>query len=82
MKAAVVTFPGSNCDRDLAVAFERAGFDVARVWHKDSDLPAGTDVVGVPGGFLPPALIPIPATVPMASIMPCCLIPLASAAAI
>lgn len=51
MKAAVVTFPGSNCDRDLAVAFERAGFEVARVWHKDSDLPAGVDVVGVPGGF-------------------------------
>lgn len=51
MKAAVVTFPGSNCDRDLAVAFERAGFDVLRVWHKDSDLPQGVDVVGVPGGF-------------------------------
>ena len=51
MKAAVVTFPGSNCDRDLAVAFTRAGFDVTRVWHKDSTLPAGTDVVGVPGGF-------------------------------
>jgi phosphoribosylformylglycinamidine synthase subunit PurQ / glutaminase len=51
MKAAVVTFPGSNCDRDLAVAFERAGFEVARVWHKDSALPAGVDVVGVPGGF-------------------------------
>lgn len=51
MKAAVVTFPGSNCDRDLAVAFERAGFDVVRVWHKDSALPEGTDVVGVPGGF-------------------------------
>ncbi len=51
MKAAVVTFPGSNCDRDLAVAFERAGFDVARVWHKDSALPAGVDVVGIPGGF-------------------------------
>ena len=51
MKAAVVTFPGSNCDRDLAVAFERAGFEVARVWHKDSSLPDGTDVVGVPGGF-------------------------------
>jgi phosphoribosylformylglycinamidine synthase len=51
MKAAVVTFPGSNCDRDLAVAFERAGFEVARVWHKDHDLPAGVDVVGVPGGF-------------------------------
>ena len=51
MKAAVVTFPGSNCDRDLAVAFERAGADVVRVWHKDSALPAGVDVVGVPGGF-------------------------------
>jgi len=51
MKAAVVTFPGSNCDRDLAVAFERAGWDVTRVWHKDTDLPAGVDVVGVPGGF-------------------------------
>ena len=51
MKAAVVTFPGSNCDRDLAVAFEAAGFQVARVWHKDADLPAGVDVVGVPGGF-------------------------------
>ena len=51
MKAAVVTFPGSNCDRDLAVAFEQAGFSVARVWHKDSELPPGVDVVGVPGGF-------------------------------
>lgn len=51
MKAAVVTFPGSNCDRDLATAFERAGWQVARVWHKDTALPAGTDVVGIPGGF-------------------------------
>ncbi|MFN3647418.1 MAG: phosphoribosylformylglycinamidine synthase subunit PurQ [Gemmobacter sp.] len=51
MKAAVVTFPGSNCDRDLAVAFEQAGFAVARVWHKDAELPAGVDVVGIPGGF-------------------------------
>lgn len=51
MKAAVITFPGSNCDRDLAVAFEKAGFQVARVWHKDTSLPAGTDVVGLPGGF-------------------------------
>lgn len=51
MKAAVITFPGSNCDRDLAMAFEQAGFQVARVWHKDSDLPPGVDVVGVPGGF-------------------------------
>lgn len=51
MRAAIITFPGSNCDRDLAVAFEMAGFKVARVWHKDTFLPAGTDVVGLPGGF-------------------------------
>lgn len=51
MKAAVLVFPGSNCDRDLAVAFRQAGFDVDMVWHKDTELPAGVDVVGVPGGF-------------------------------
>lgn len=51
MKAAVITFPGSNCDRDLAVAFEQAGAEVVRVWHKDTALPAGVDVVGLPGGF-------------------------------
>jgi phosphoribosylformylglycinamidine synthase len=51
MKAAVVTFPGSNCDRDLARAFAGAGFAVERVWHKDTALPPGVDVVGVPGGF-------------------------------
>ena len=51
MKAAVLVFPGSNCDRDLAVAFRAAGMDVAMVWHKDTEIPAGTDLVGVPGGF-------------------------------
>ena len=51
MHAAVVTFPGSNCDRDLAVAFARAGARVSRVWHKDTALPAGTDLVALPGGF-------------------------------
>jgi phosphoribosylformylglycinamidine synthase len=51
MKAAVITFPGSNCDRDLAVAFEAVGAEVTRVWHKDAALPEGTDVVGIPGGF-------------------------------
>lgn len=51
MKAAVLVFPGSNCDRDLAVAFRQAGAEVAMVWHKDTALPDGTDVVGVPGGF-------------------------------
>jgi len=50
MRAAVLVFPGSNCDRDLKVAFEAVGFDVSMVWHKDDDLPA-VDVVGVPGGF-------------------------------
>jgi len=51
MKAAVITFPGSNCDRDLAVALEGAGLRVSRVWHKESALPAGVDVVAIPGGF-------------------------------
>jgi phosphoribosylformylglycinamidine synthase subunit PurQ / glutaminase len=51
MLAAIVTYPGSNCDRDLAVAFAAAGFRVARVWHKETELPAGTDIVGLPGGF-------------------------------
>ncbi|MFI0395321.1 phosphoribosylformylglycinamidine synthase subunit PurQ [Paracoccus jiaweipingae] len=51
MKAAVITFPGSNCDRDMAVALQKAGASVTRVWHKDDALPAGTDLVAVPGGF-------------------------------
>ena len=51
MKAAVLVFPGSNCDRDLARAFAQAGADVTMVWHKDSTLPEGVDIVGVPGGF-------------------------------
>jgi phosphoribosylformylglycinamidine synthase I len=51
MKAAVITFPGSNCDRDLAVAFANAGAQVHKVWHKDVALPDGVDVVAVPGGF-------------------------------
>jgi phosphoribosylformylglycinamidine synthase I len=52
MKSAVIVFPGSNCDRDLAVAFERAGGSApAMVWHKDVSLPEGLDVIGIPGGF-------------------------------
>ena len=51
MKAAVVVFPGSNCDRDLAVALRSAGADVTMAWHKDAALPEGTDLVAVPGGF-------------------------------
>ncbi|WP_428924743.1 phosphoribosylformylglycinamidine synthase subunit PurQ [Marinibacterium sp. SX1] len=51
MRAAVLVFPGSNCDRDLAMAFRNAGAEVEMVWHKDTELPAGVDIVGVPGGF-------------------------------
>ncbi len=51
MKAAVIVFPGSNCDRDMAVGLRAAGAQVTMVWHKDTDLPTGTDVVAVPGGF-------------------------------
>lgn len=51
MRAAVIVFPGSNCDRDLAVAFKAAGMDVEMVWHKETELPDRTDVVGLPGGF-------------------------------
>lgn len=51
MRAAVIVFPGSNCDRDMAVAFRAAGAEVSMVWHKDSALPENIDVVGVPGGF-------------------------------
>ena len=51
MRAGVIVFPGSNCDRDLAVAFERAGIRVSMVWHKESELPQGLDMIGIPGGF-------------------------------
>ena len=50
MKAAVLQFPGSNCDRDMAVALEKSGFDVTVVWHKDASLPKVV-LVAVPGGF-------------------------------
>lgn len=52
MRAAVVVFPGSNCDRDLAVAFEQAGAEVTMVWHKESELPQGVDIVGTRWVFL------------------------------
>ena len=52
MKSAVIVFPGSNCDRDMAVALEAAtGTAPAMVWHKDNSLPDGLDFIGVPGGF-------------------------------
>ena len=51
MHAAVIVFPGSNCDRDLAVALRAAGARVSMVWHKDTALPEGVDLVALPGGF-------------------------------
>jgi phosphoribosylformylglycinamidine synthase subunit PurQ / glutaminase len=52
MKAAVIVFPGSNCDRDLAVAFRDIGGQTpAMVWHQETSLPDDLDVIGVPGGF-------------------------------
>jgi phosphoribosylformylglycinamidine synthase len=52
VKSAVIVFPGSNCDRDLAVAIELVtGRKPEMVWHRESALPDGTDFVGIPGGF-------------------------------
>ena len=52
MKSAVITFPGSNCDRDMAVAITKiSGNTPLAVWHGDSELPAGLDFIAVPGGF-------------------------------
>ncbi|MBB5709561.1 phosphoribosylformylglycinamidine synthase subunit PurQ [Sphingomonas xinjiangensis] len=52
MKAAVIVFPGSNCDRDIATAIEDvSGTKPQMVWHGDSDLPEGLDLIAVPGGF-------------------------------
>ena len=52
MKAAVIVFPGSNCDRDLADAITKVtGRAPAMIWHRETELPDGLDFIGVPGGF-------------------------------
>jgi phosphoribosylformylglycinamidine synthase I len=52
LKSAVIVFPGSNCDRDMAVALAQAtGRDPVMVWHRDTALPDGVDLVALPGGF-------------------------------
>ena len=52
LRAAVITFPGSNCDRDMAVAIERVtGTAPLRVWHADAELPERLDFIALPGGF-------------------------------
>ena len=51
MRAAVIVFPGSNRDGDVARALRQAGAEVTSVWHADHELPAGTDLAVLPGGF-------------------------------
>lgn len=52
MNASVVVFPGSNCDRDVLHALGTiAGIPATTVWHKETALPEGTDLVVLPGGF-------------------------------
>ncbi len=50
-RIAVVSFPGSNDDRDAQLALERLGAETARVWHAETELPAGTAAAVLPGGF-------------------------------
>ncbi len=50
MNSSVIVFPGSNCDRDIAVALEKLQFKNKMVWHKDSELPK-SDLIVIPGGF-------------------------------
>ena len=52
MRAAVIQFPGSNCDRDMAVAIrEITGADTRIIWHRESELLADLDLIAIPGGF-------------------------------
>ena len=51
MKCCVITFPGSNCDHDAIFASNLVGFEVANIWYEDTQLPAQTDLVIIPGGF-------------------------------
>ncbi len=50
MKSSVIVFPGSNCDRDIAVALEKMQFQNQMVWHKETKLPK-SDLIVIPGGF-------------------------------
>ena len=51
MRAAIIVFPGSNRDADVARALAQSGAEVIKVWHADTALPAGTDLAVLPGGF-------------------------------
>lgn len=52
MRAAVIQFPGSNCDRDMAVAIRQVtGAETSVIWHRETELPSSLDLIAVPGGF-------------------------------
>src|ERR1700733_4427599 len=51
MRAAVVLFPGLNADAEMIRTLRLAGTEVTTVWHGETELPSGTDVVAIPGGF-------------------------------
>lgn len=52
MKAAVITFPGSNCDRDMTTTIAAVmGREPLKIWHSDTELPDGLDLIALPGGF-------------------------------
>ena len=50
MNSSVIVFPGSNCDRDVAVALEKLQFRNKMIWHKETSLPK-SDLIVIPGGF-------------------------------
>ena len=50
MKSSVIVFPGSNCDRDIAVALKKLQFKNSMIWHKETELPK-SDLIVIPGGF-------------------------------
>jgi phosphoribosylformylglycinamidine synthase len=50
MKSTVIVFPGSNCDRDIALALEKMQFKNQMIWHKETKLPK-SDLIVLPGGF-------------------------------
>jgi phosphoribosylformylglycinamidine synthase len=52
VKTGVVIFPGSNCDRDMIVALRQVtGQEPVRIWHRETEVPEGLDLIAVPGGF-------------------------------
>lgn len=51
MKSAVITFPGSNCDRDMFTVLQAVGLNPVRLWHQETALPQGLDLIVLPGGF-------------------------------